>query len=86
MTKNMLEKINEVFANDEEITIALHIGMYVVDSDGHGYFDFGYFEFGFDEYDSNVFEEEYNLSKYDVTSVKEDTENNMYHIWGMKNK
>lgn len=79
--KNMLEKINEVFANNEEIIIALHIGMHI---EGANYYDT--FEFGFDEYDSNIFEKEYNLSKYNVTSVEEDIENNMYHIWSMKNK
>lgn len=78
---NVLEKVNEVFANNEEIIIALHTVMYI---DGAGYCDT--FEFGFDEYDSNMFEKEYNLSKYNAVSVKEDIENNMYHIWGMKNK
>lgn len=75
---NVLEKVNEVFANNEEIIIALHIGFHIDDTD---YYDT--FEFGFDEYDSNIFEKEYNLSKYNVASAEEDVENNMYHIWGI---
>lgn len=78
MKKNVLEKINEVFANNKEIIIVLHT---VTCIGGVACYDT--FEFGFDEYDSKVFEEEYNLSKYNAVSAVEDTKNNIYHIMGI---